>query len=174
MRDPAEFIWQRLEQRLVRAGHAAAVPHLRDLIMVEARGAAPADPKLPEAARYTTHYFSLGSRRTDVSVDLNAFDGDVLGWHVSVLAKDSAAVLSPQDALQAAQSAVEVPADAVLEASEYESIAGQPVFVVSWRHVVEGVVVERDYLRAYVNGRTGRVFAIARKWHDLDSSPRQR
>lgn len=167
MNDPADFVWRRLEQRLVQAGHAAAVPHLRDLIMVEARGHA-------TAATSTTYYLGLSSRRTDITVDLNAADADVLGWHVSAFAEDSAAVLPPHEALQIARRSVDVPADAVLDVSEYETIAGRAVFVVSWRHVVEGVVVERDYLRVYVNGRTGRVFAVARKWHEPDPAPGQR
>jgi hypothetical protein len=76
--------------------------------------------------------------------------------------------------MRVAEAAAKLPPNAVLLQQGYEDIGGRPVFVAHWEHREDGVLVERDYIRVLVSGHSGRVFAIQRRWHDVDLNPSER
>ena len=158
-----EFLWSRYRRALERAGQGEAAMQLRHLAQARQTG-------VHEQNGFNTISFDLYLRTSDYSVKLNAEDGVLLGWYFDLLAEDGGNTISAPDAQRAAEQAAEPPADAVLAYARYEEVAGRPIFVAHWNHVVQGVPVERDYIHVYVNGKSGRVFGLFRKWHVVDST----
>ena len=158
-----ELLWDHYRRAMERAGQGEQALYLKQ--HAKARPA-----NLKEEGGLTTIRFDMHLRASDYSVKLNAQDGGLAGWQFPLLGEDPGRVLSSGDALMVAQEAAKPPADAVLAYSRYEEVAGRPVFVARWHHAVKGVPVERDYIHVLVNGKTGRVFGLYRKWHDVDSS----
>ncbi|MFO0636035.1 MAG: hypothetical protein U0168_24620 [Nannocystaceae bacterium] len=72
---------------------------------------------------------------------------------------------SPEQCLAAAIAAAEAPAEASLVEHGWVRDAGQLEYCVRWEHRREGLLVERDRIEVRVNGRSGRVFSVVRRWH---------
>lgn len=155
-----EFLWNHYRRALERNGQAEAALELRHHLMARQTG-------VSERDGFTSVTFDVHLRTSEFSVKLNAEDGETLGWYFDLLAEDSNDTLPAAEAQRAAETAAQPPPDAVLAYARYEDVAGRSVFVAHWGRVVDGVPVERDYIHAYVNGRTGRVFGVFRKWHDI-------
>jgi hypothetical protein len=117
--------------------------------------------------------FSVFFRRTDLTVELNANTGEPMSWICTALAEGNTP-LPPAEALRVAQAAAKPPQSAVLVENGYEDIGGVPVFVAHWEHREDSVLVERDYIRVLVGGHSGRVFAVQRRWHEVDLNPSER
>jgi len=79
-------------------------------------------------------------------------------------------MLRIRNALNCAWPAQPLPDGAERGRAGYEVQGGQPVFVARWRHVHDGVPAERDFIQVSINGRTGKVFAVHRLWHELGGS----
>jgi hypothetical protein len=114
----------------------------------------------------------LYQRTSDYSVQLSAVTGEQRGWHFHELGRSSDDAVEPARALEIARVAAEPPEGAELEHSGYEEQGGEPVFVARWRHIVNGIPVERDFIHVLVNGSTGKAFLVQRCWHAVDENPR--
>lgn len=125
------------------------------------------------AETQTLTRFALYFRRADMTVELNANTGEPMSWMCSKFA-DGNAPLTPAEAMRVAEAAANLPPNAVLAQQGYEDMGGRPVFIAHWEHREDGVLVERDYVRVLVSGHSGRVFAIQRRWHDVDLNPSER
>jgi hypothetical protein len=176
MSDDAErFVQSHLARRLERAGVEVGPPERARLLSVDRLPPAsepPAGGDDRDSQRLVR--FEVGLRRGDISVQLNGRDGELMSWLYTHLAEGSAPAPNAQAALQAATAAAAPPPDAVLASAGFETLGGQTVFVAHWDHVHEGVRVERDFIRALVSGRSGRVFAVHRHWHDVDFDATER
>jgi hypothetical protein len=155
-----ELLWGHYRRAMERAGQGDQAIYLKHHAKARPAG-------LKEDGGLTTIRFDMHLRASDYSVKLNAQDGGLAGWQFPLLGTDPGQVLSSGDALHAAEEAAKPPADAVLAYARYEEVAGRPVFVARWHHVVKGVPVERDCIHVLVNGKSGRVFGFYRKWHDV-------
>lgn len=118
--------------------------------------------------------FRLCQRTSDYAVQLSAITGEQTGWHFHELGRDSDDSLDAAQALEIATAAAAPPEGAELEHSGYEEQGGEPVFVARWRHLVNGIPVERDFIHVLVNGSTGKPFLVQRSWHAVDEKPRWR
>ncbi|MBN2574471.1 MAG: hypothetical protein JXP73_07885 [Deltaproteobacteria bacterium] len=152
-------------ERLVRVAR-------RTLPSEEDAGNPPSDPAHAEETHRLTR-FTIYFRRADITVELNANTGEPMAWICSQLAQGNTPA-SPAEALRVAEVAAAPPANAVLVEHGYEEMAGEPVFVAHWEHRENSVPVERDYIRVLVGGHSGRVFAVQRRWHDVDLNPSMR
>jgi hypothetical protein len=166
-----------LRRKLAVAGVSVSETDLDRLVMV-VREQAPVvgvDGTRAQAPRVgeTLNRFSVLFRRTDLTVELNANTGEPMSWICSALAEGDTP-LPPAEALQVAEAAAKLPANAVLVQQGYQEVGGKPVFVAHWEHREDGVLVERDYIRVLVGGHSGRVFAVQRRWHDVDLNPSER
>jgi hypothetical protein len=106
----------------------------------------------------------LTQRLTEYSVRLNARSGDVVSWYVDFLARDGDTSADPKELFEIARAVAKPPPDAKLVVAGYDTSSGRPMFRVRWRHVVNGLPVEGDYLEALVNGKHKRVFSVSRVW----------
>ncbi len=88
-----------------------------------------------------------------------------LSWSIDTLLADSAAIVAPEQCLAAAVAAAEAPAEATLVEHGWVRDAGQLEYCVRWEHRRDGLLVERDRIEVRVNGRSGRVFSVVRRWH---------
>ena len=156
-----ELLWGHFRRAMERAGKGEEALYLRH--QAKARAAV-----LKEEKGLTTIGFDMYLRVTDYSLKLNARDGSLTGWQFPLLGENPGRDLPPPDALSLAQKEAKPPADAVLAYARYEEVAGRPVFVARWHRVREGVPIERDFIHVLVNGKSGRVFGLYRKWHDID------
>jgi hypothetical protein len=105
----------------------------------------------------------------------NARTGESLGWIFELLMAglDQGGV-PESECLLAARAAADVPEDAVLVRCGYADVGGLPVFEAVWRHEHEGLAVEGDAITVQVNGRTGRPYALVRRWHGVDEEAGER
>lgn len=108
---------------------------------------------------------AVSSRLSDCSVTLNALSGETLSWYLDVLATGGDQGMPEPAALALATAVAEPPPDAVLAVSGYETMAGRCFYRARWKHVVDGIPVEGDYIEVLVNGRHQKVFALSRVWH---------
>src|SRR5688572_32890543 len=91
-----------------------------------------------------------------------------MAWFFDALMLRSLPGLAEGPCLEAASAEAAPPDDAELEVATFEEQGDASVFIARWRHVVEGVPVERDYIQVLVNPRTGKPFALHRRWHTVD------
>ena len=161
-----DFVRQRIAARMRRLG--AAVPEdLRDVARL--RSSPPRD-----AAGFAWIAVELIEHRSDYYAEVNAITGEPLSWSCDALRMPAGAEIAPDDCLRAAIEAAQPPADAVLVEAKYDAIADTPYFSATWIHVVRGLPVDDDWMKASVNGKTGVCYAVSRKWHDVDESPSMR
>jgi len=160
-----ETVFRLLAAALERQGSPEALLYLRHILSARVEG-----EKREGGLRRVR--LRLYQRTSDYSVQLSGVTGERRGWHFAALGRDSDESLEPERALEAATHAAAPPDDAVLEHSGYEEQGGEPVFVARWRHVVDGVAVERDFIHVLVNGSTGKPFLMQRSWRAVDERPR--
>jgi hypothetical protein len=110
-------------------------------------------------------------RVSEYSARYSPVTGEQRSWLFAAFAERCGRGLSKAQALEVAKKAAAPPEDAVLEVADYETQAGEEVFVARWAHFVDGIRVERDYIQVLVNGELGRVFAVHRHWHTVDEKP---
>ncbi len=106
----------------------------------------------------------VNSRLSACSIRLNASTGETISWYLDFLAIGCDASMPPADAVALAIQVAEPPADAVLEESGYDNMAGRSFFRVRWKHVIEGIPVEGDYIDVLINGKHRKVFSLSKVW----------
>lgn len=99
-------------------------------------------------------------------------DESRLSWSIDALARGSDASVSAEQCMAAATRAADPPADAELIEHGWDRSSGSTEYRAVWSHRVDGVQVERDRIEVWVNGRTGRVCAVVRRWHAIDRTPK--
>ncbi len=156
----AEHLWNYLRAQLEKQGQGESALYLQHFLMAQAgepihRGELAMVP------------FDMYHRASDYTVKLDAMDGKSMGWHFDLLAVDPGKDIPVDKALEAAKAEAVPPAGAILKVSEYEDMGDAPVFMARWEHEENGIPVERDYIQVLVNGKSGRPFAMYRKWHAL-------
>lgn len=159
-----EAVFRVIERDLERQGTPEAVMMLKHF--VQAR---------PEAVERKGPYkhvrFGMYQRISEYVARYSPVTGEQRSWLFAAFSERCGKGLSKAQALELATKAANPPEDAVLETADYESQAGEEIFVARWAHVVDGIRVERDYIQVLVNGELGRVFAVHRHWHTVDEEP---
>jgi hypothetical protein len=159
------FVWAHLARKVERAGFPEEARALREHVDL-AEVLDPAD--LPSVPSLRVQRFEVRRRVGELVVELNASDASLLSWLFPPARLPAGKDLGRDQALQIAERAAAPPAGAVLTEAEYQDVGGDPVFVAAWAHEEDGLPVERDYLRVFVNGRTGQPFSVSRRWHVVD------
>jgi len=156
--DPASaWYLDLLEREGAAAGRPVQAAQLGEHLKLQARG--------PVAAGVPTTY-AVYSRLSDCSLRLNALNGETISWYLDVLASGGTEAMPPDAALALATQVAQPPADAVPDGAGYETMAGRCFFRARWRHVVNGVPVEGDYIEVLVNGKHQKAFSLSRVWRD--------
>jgi hypothetical protein len=162
-----KHLWDYLRRQVEKSGNPDASSYLTHFLMAK-----PLDPMVRGDIRLVP--FEMYHRVSDYSTQLFAKDGTVLSWYFELLAEQGGKDLPVEKALEAAQAEAKPPKEAVLRKSAYETVAGAPVFIARWEHEENGIPVEKDYIHVQVNGKSGRPFALNRRWHALDFKPTER
>jgi hypothetical protein len=176
MNDVGTFLRRHLRRRLEQRGVDLPAAEVERLVSFEAvpmpGDAGPARVADPNSQSLARHEVSF--RHGDIVVGLNAHDGSPLSWTFAKLAEGDGPPPSDDEALALAIEAGQPPEGAVLVHSAYEDMAGRPVFVAQWAHHHDQILVERDFIRVLVSGTSGRVFAVHRRWHAVDTAATER
>ncbi|MEO8280517.1 MAG: hypothetical protein ABI564_12555 [Ideonella sp.] len=106
------------------------------------------------------------SRLSTCSIRLNATTGETISWYLDFLALGCDASMPPADAVALATQVAEPPANAVLDESGYDIMAGRSFFRARWKHVLDGIPVEGDYIEVLINGKHRKVFSLSKVWRD--------
>ncbi|MFC1706001.1 hypothetical protein ACFL59_04155 [Planctomycetota bacterium] len=148
----------------IRAGSEGAGP----VVPVEATVEGTDD--LPGGRR--SFAVQLWSLETDISVELDADSGDMLAWSdPGGFEPGGEPEVSDEEAIEIARSVVDVPPDATLLAVEEDDFGDTPRVIVAWAHKHHDIPVEGDGISVFLNGVTGRVMSVFRKWRDNPGPP---
>ncbi len=163
--EPARaFVWDHLRRLLEARGKGESAAFLRHFLVVT-----PASEE--EVGRYRVCRMDMGRLAGELSQRFDAATGAWLGFYCDALARDSARMLPDEPLLAAATELAEPPPEAELVTATYEHAGDGEVFVARWHHRSgDGIWVEGDFIHVLVNGRTGRPFALQRRWHTLDTA----
>jgi hypothetical protein len=159
-----EAVFRVIERDLERQGTPEAVLMLKHFVQARAE-------KVERKGPYKRVSFGMYQRISEYVARYSPVTGEQRSWLFAAFAERCGVGLSKAQALELATKAANPPKDAVLEVADYETQAGEEVFVARWAHVVDGIRVERDYIQVLVNGALGRVFAVHRQWHTVDEKP---
>ena len=146
-----------LEREAAAAGRPVQAAQLGEHLKLQALG--PVAPGTPTS-------YALYSKLGDCSLRLNALNGETISWYLDVLASGGNESMPPDAALALATQVAQPPADAVPDGAGYETMAGRCFFRARWRHVVNGVPVEGDYIEVLVNGKHQKAFSLSRVWRE--------
>lgn len=97
---------------------------------------------------------------------IDAETGETLGWRYPKRAISSPIVkLTEEEAIRIARSEVEIPSDAQLDGVELlnRGVTGS-VYIVKWKHVVDGIPVEDDFIAVKINPETKEVVSATKNW----------
>ncbi len=159
-----EAVFRVIERDLERQGTPEAVLMLKHFVQARA-------DKVERKGPYKRVSFGMYQRISEYVARYSPVTGEQRSWLFAAFAERCGRGLSKEQALELATQAANPPEDAVLEVSDYETQAGEEIFVARWAHVVEGIRVERDFIQVLVNGELGRVFSVHRHWHTVDEKP---
>ncbi len=106
------------------------------------------------------------SRLSACSIRLNATTGETISWYLDFLAIGSDGTMPASEALTLATQVAEPPAEAVLDESGYDNMAGRNFFRARWKHVRDGLPVEGDYIEVLINGKHRKVFSLSKVWRE--------
>jgi hypothetical protein len=101
-----------------------------------------------------------------IAVRIDEETGETIGWRYPDRTIGSRAVnLTEEEAIGIAKSEVEVPEDAVFESVEFldRGAPGLTCFV-RWKHVVDDILVEGDFIVVKINPETKDVISATKNW----------
>lgn len=157
-------VWDTYRRDLESQGNEEEVLYLEHFLKL--------DPKDVENKGAFKHVpFDVYQRLSDYTAGYNAQSGERTSWVFNALMEKSGRRMDPQTGIALATQAALPPSDAIREVAEYQTAGGDPYFMVRWKHEVNEIPIERDYIQVLVNGNTEKVFSVNRKWHDLDEKP---
>jgi hypothetical protein len=160
-------LWAILTRRLESEGAHDALEYLRDEAMARV------EEESFDGALVRVR-LSLHQRLSDYSASYNARSSEQMSWFFAALMEGAQPGHRADECLETARTTANPPPDAELQIAEIELQADSAVFVARWRHLVDGIEVERDYIQVLVNPRTNKVFAFHRKWHELTEEATER
>jgi len=99
-------------------------------------------------------------------VRLDGETQETIGWRYTDRAIASRTVnLSKEEAFELAESEIEIPFDAEIDSVELLN-RGTPgkTYSVKWKHIVDGLEVEGDFIVVKINPRTGEVISVTKNW----------
>lgn len=166
--DAAEpVVWDTYKRDLEAQGNDEDAQYLQYLLR--------ANPKEVETKGDFKHVsFDVFQRLSDYTSGYNAQTGEQTSWIFNALMEEPGRRMDPKKGIEVATEAAMPPPDALREIAEYETGGGDPYFIVRWKHEVNGIPVEQDYIQVLINGNTEKEFALHRKWHDIDTKASQR
>lgn len=95
----------------------------------------------------------------------NARTGELISWHISIIASPTDQSMTPEQGIELASAAADpIGQGAAIVRSEYESAGDREPFVVRWEHTHEGLPVEGDFIEVRVNGKYKKVYGVTRLW----------
>lgn len=111
----------------------------------------------------------LRAEERSMLVRMDEDTGETLGWRYQDVDVGSDMVsITKEEALETAEKEVEVPDDAELRKAELlERGSAGYTYTVEWRHVVEGLEVENDFIIVKINPGTGRVVSVTKNWSEV-------
>lgn len=101
-----------------------------------------------------------------IIVRIDEETGEAVGWRYPDKKIGSEVVkLTKEDAIKIATSEVEIPVDAELDSVELLD-RGAPglTYFVRWKHTIEGIPVEGDFILVKINPETGAVISVTKNW----------
>lgn len=105
-----------------------------------------------------------------VMVRMDQDTGETIGWRYTDTAISSLKIkITKEEALRIAESEIQIPTDAELESVEILS-RGDIGYtcIVKWRHLVQGIEVENDYILVKINPETREVISVMKNWSDVN------
>lgn len=166
--DVAEpVVWDTYKRDLEAQGNEEDALYLQHLLRANPKG-------VETQGSYKHVSFDVFQRLSDYTSGYNAQSGERMSWIFNALMDKPGRRMDPQTGIALATQTAVPPSDAVREVAEYETGGGTPHFIVRWKHEVNGIPVEQDFVQVLINGNTEKVFAFHRKWHDIDMKPSQR
>ena len=96
--------------------------------------------------------------------------GETLGWRYSDTSVASPTIkITKEEALRIAQSEIEIPTDAELESVEMSNRGGIGyTCIVKWKHIVQGIEVENDFIIVKINPETRAVISVMKNWSEIN------
>ena len=105
-----------------------------------------------------------------VMVRIDQDTGETIGWRYTDTSIASPKIkITKEEALRIAESEIEIPNDAELESVEMFS-RGDIGYTctVKWRHLVQGIEVENDYIMVKINPETREVISAMKNWSEVN------
>jgi hypothetical protein len=95
--------------------------------------------------------------------------GETVGWRYPERTIGGRVIkLTEEEAVRIAKSEIEIPDDAILESVEFVN-RGSPGFscLVKWKHVVNNIPVEGDFVVVKINPETKAVISATKNWSEI-------
>jgi hypothetical protein len=166
-RGATPLIWKILKGDMEAQGHAKEAPMLPQVIK-------PVPVALKPEGKVKRVQYTMHQRLSDYSASYYSVSGEQRSWYFAALKSKPGDAMAKDEGIAIATKAARPPVDAQLETAEYDNVAGDPVFLVRWKHVINGTPVEKDYIQVLVNGATRKAFSLHRRWHNVDPQPKAR
>ena len=118
-----------------------------------------------EAVQYKTQV-ALREFFAGITVRLDADTGQLLSWLIPKrYERADETTINEERVKQLASEVVEIPGDAEIEEIIQEQEPDSHISNVIWRHVVNGLEVEGDFISVQINSKTQEVVSMTRIWN---------
>jgi hypothetical protein len=96
---------------------------------------------------------------------------EIIGWRYPDRVIGSKAIqLTREEAIRIAESEVEIPEDAILESVDFlDRGAPGTTCIVTWKHVIDDISVEGDFVVVKINPETKSVISATKNWSVIES-----
>lgn len=96
--------------------------------------------------------------------------GETIGWRYSDTPPSSTQInITKEEALDIALSEIEIPDDAVLDTIDLMGRGNLThVYVAKWKHLVNGIEVENDYIIVKINPESKEVISVTTNWSEVN------
>ena len=101
-----------------------------------------------------------------ITVRLDADTGQLLSWIIPKRYEGAAeTTINEERVKQLASEVVEIPGDAEIEEMVQEQEPDSHISNIIWRHVVNGLEVEGDFISVQINSKTQEVISLSKIWN---------
>jgi len=117
---------------------------------------------------FKTYEFNVCQIISRFDVKHNAVTGQFVSYFFDALMDQKKIKFSEEECLRIAIRTLDRETGAVMDSYGFEKHGGYEVFIARWRHEHESILVEGDFIHVLINGRTGKVISVVKKWHEVD------
>lgn len=134
----------------------------------------------PEITKSTTQWnpvllrniseITVRSAEESIIIRLDQDTGENVGWRYPEKRISSKRIeITKEEALEIAKSEIEIPNDAELEFIKMFNRGGiGHTSIVKWKHLVQGIEVENDYIIVKINPETRDVISVIKNWSEIN------